>query len=127
MRDKEDGFDEFGSLLGPEETFDEIEFDLGTLEERIADLQEREKESTGVDPAICQRIRAEMLAKNLYREYGIKIGTLDLMTVLMYTGIKLSVDSLGHVQAGYDSLTYEPTGEAVVDLEKYKISRRIEK
>jgi|694.fasta_scaffold00128_15 hypothetical protein len=127
MRDKEDGFDEFGSLLGPEETFDEIEFDLGTLEERIADLQEREKESTGVDPAICQRIRAEMLAKNLYREYGIKIGTLDLMTVLMYTGIKLSVDSLGHVQAGYDSLTYESTGKDVVDLEKYKISRRIEK
>jgi hypothetical protein len=127
MRDKEDGFDEFGSLLGPEETFDEIEFDLGTLEERIADLQEREKESTGVDPAICQRIRAEMLAKNLYREYGIKIGTLDLMTVLMYTGIKLSVDSLGHVQAGYNSLTYESTGKDVVDLEKYKISRRIEK
>lgn len=127
MRDREDGFDEFGSLLGPEETFDEIEFDLGTLEERIADLQEREKESTGVDPAICQRIRAEMLAKNLYREYGIKIGTLDLMTVLMYTGIKLSVDSLGHVQAGYDSLTYESTGKDVVDLEKYKISRRIEK
>jgi hypothetical protein len=127
MRDEKDGFDEFGSLLGPEETFDEIEFDLGTLEERIADLQEREKESTGVDPAICQRIRAEMLAKNLYREYGIKIGTLDLMTVLMYTGIKLSVDSLGHVQAGYDSLTYESTGKDVVDLEKYKISRRIEK
>lgn len=127
MRDGQDGFDEFGSLLGPEETFDEIEFDLGTLEERIADLQEREKESTGVDPAICQRIRAEMLARNLYREYGIKIGTLDLMTVLMYTGIKLSVDSLGHVQAGYDSLTYESTGKDVVDLEKYKISRRIEK
>ena len=127
MRDEEDGFDEFGNSLSPEETFDEIEFDLGTLEERIADLQEREKESTGVDPAICQRIRAEMLAKNLYREYGIKIGTLDLMTVLMYTGIKLSVDSLGHVQAGYDSLTYESTGKDVVDLEKYKISRRIEK
>ena len=58
MRDKEDGFDEFGSLLGPEETFDEIEFDLGTLEERIANLQEREKESTRVDPAIFQSIRA---------------------------------------------------------------------
>lgn len=125
MTNGENEFSEFGSLLGPEETFDEIEYDLGTLEERIAELQEREKESTGVDPAFCQRMRAQELAKSLYRMYGINIGTLDLMKALMYTGIKLSLDSIGHVQAGYDSLTYDSTGEAIVDLEKYKISRRI--
>jgi hypothetical protein len=117
-----DGDDEI-----PEETWEDFEIDPEWLKREIEDLKEREKESTGVDPAFAQRIRAEELSKRLYMLYGIRIGTLDLMTALMYTGVKLALDSLGHVQAGYDSLTYEPAGEEVVDLQKYRVSRRIDK
>lgn len=97
-----------------------------SLEERIAEIQELEKESTGVDPALCQRMRSEELSKRLELMYGINISPLDLMTALLYTGVKLSIDSLGHVQSGYDSLSYESKGESIVDLKKYKISKRID-
>jgi hypothetical protein len=100
--------------------------DLEWLEQRIAELQELEKESTGVEPAFCQRMRAEEFAKRLEYLYGIHLGALDIMTALIHTGVKLSIDSLGHVQSGYDSLKYSVIGEEVVDLKKYKISRRLE-
>lgn len=97
------------------------------LEERIAELKELEKESTGVDPAYCQRVRAKELSKRLELMYGTRISALDLMNALLYTGVKLSIDSLGHVQSGYDSLSYESKGEVIVDFKKYKISREVDK
>lgn len=107
----------------------EEDWEWSTPEEiaaRVKELEELEKESTGVEPALCQRIRAEMLSEHLLRLYGIRIGPLDLMTALMYTGVKLSLDSLGHVQSGYNSLKYDPSQEEVPDLKKYRISKRLD-
>ena len=104
----------------PEAFYEDIEW----VATRIKELEELEKESTGVEPAFCQRIRAEEFAKRLDYLYGVKLGTIDIMNVLMEVGVKLSIDSLGHVRSGYDSLTYSAEGKEVVDLEKYQISRR---
>ena len=119
-------------------SMDEDEFDFANLPEdlgddpdwiakRIAELEELEKESTGVEPAFCQRMRAEEFAKRLGYLYGVRLGAIDIMNVLMEVGVKLSIDSLGHVRSGYDSLTYSALGEEVVDLKKYRISKRIER
>lgn len=100
--------------------------DIDWVATRIKELEELEKESTGVDPAFCQRIRAEEFAKRLDYRYGVRLSAIDIMNVLMEAGVKLSVDSLGHVRSGYDSLTYSIKGQDIVNLEKYRISKRIE-
>lgn len=112
--------DEFADL--PEDLGDDLEW----ITKRIAELEELEKESTGVEPALCQRIRAEELAKRLGYLYGVHLGPLDIMNALMEVGVKLSIDSLGHVRSGYDSLKYSALGKEVVDLKKYRISKRME-
>jgi hypothetical protein len=112
--------DEFADL--PEDLGDDLEW----VTKRIAELEELEKESTGVEPALCQRTRAEELAKRLGYLYGVHLGPLDIMNALMEVGVKLSIDSLGHVRSGYDSLKYSASGKEVVDLKKYRISKRME-
>lgn len=109
--------DEFRDL--PEDLIDDPEWAAKRMEE----LRELEKESTGVEPAFCQRIRAEEFAKRLGYLYGVRLGAIDIMNVLMEVGVKLSIDSLGHVRAGHDSLTYSAAGEKVVDFKKYRISK----
>jgi hypothetical protein len=97
------------------------------LKKEMEDLREREKESTGVEPAFAQRLRAEIFSERLLMLYGIYLSPLDVMEVLLWTGVKLSLDSLGHVQMGKNSLTYNAKDEEVVDLKKYRISKRIDK
>lgn len=104
----------------PEAFYEDIEW----VTTRIKELEELEKESTGGEPAYCQRSRAEEFSKRLEWLFGVRLSALDIMNALMITGVKLSIDSLGHVRSGYDSLTYSAEGEEVVDLEKYRISRR---
>lgn len=94
------------------------------LEWRTA-LEEREKESTGVEPAFAQRLRAETFSERLLMLYGIHLSPLDVMEVLMWSGVKLALDSLGHVQMGKNSLIYSAKDEEVVDLKKYRVSKRI--
>jgi hypothetical protein len=112
--------DEFADL--PEDLYDDPEW----AAKKRAELRELEKESTGGDPASCQRVRAEAFAKRLGYLYGVRLGPLDIMNALMEVGVKLSIDSLGHVRSGYNSLTYSAKGEEVVDLKKYRIAKRIE-
>jgi len=97
------------------------------LKKEMEDLREREKESTGVEPAFAQRLRAEMFSERLLMLYGIYLSPLDVMEVLMWSGVKLSLDSLGHVQMGKKSLTYSAKDEEVVDLKKYRVSKRIDR
>jgi hypothetical protein len=112
--------DEFADL--PEDLYDDLEW----AAKKRAELLELEKESTGQEPASCQRVRAEAFAKRLGYLYGIRLGPLDIMNALMEVGVKLSIDSFGHVRSGYDSLKYSAKGEEVVDLKKYRISKRME-
>lgn len=112
--------DEFADL--PEDLYDDLEWAAKRMEE----LRELEKESTGQEPAACQRIRAEAFAERLWYDYGVRLSTLDIMNALMNVGVKLSIDSLGHVRSGYNSLKYSAKGEEVVDLKKYRISKRME-
>jgi hypothetical protein len=111
----------------PEEVWDRVGIDPEWLKKEIEDLHEREKESTGVDPAFAQRLRAEMFSERLLSLYGIYLSPLDVMEVLMWTGVKLALDSLGHVKMGKNSLTYTSEEDGTVDLTKYKVKRRIEK
>lgn len=112
--------------MGPKDEFENLPEDVpGDLEwaaKRIEELKELEKESTGVEPAFCQRIRAKEFSKRLEWLFGVRLSALDIMDALMITGVKLSIDSLGHVRAGHDSLTYSAAGEKVVDFKKYRIS-----
>lgn len=112
--------DEFADL--PEDLYDDLEWAAKRMEE----LRELEKESTGGEPAACQRVRAEAFAERLLYDYGVRLSALDIMDALMLVGIKLSIDSLGHVRSGYESLKYSAKGKEVVDLKKYKVSRRID-
>ena len=112
--------DEFADL--PEDLYDDPEW----AAKKRAELLELEKESTGQEPASCQRVRAEAFAKRLGYLYGIRLGPLDIMNALMEVGVKLSIDSLGHVQMGKNSLTYSAKDEEVVDLKKYRVSKRID-
>lgn len=97
------------------------------VQKEMEELREREKESTGVEPAFAQRLRAEVFSERLLMLYGIYLPPLDVMEVLLWSGVKLSLDSLGHVQMGKNSLTYSAKDEEVVDLKKYRISKRIDK
>lgn len=115
--------DEFSDLSDlPEDLMDDLEWAAKRMEE----LRELEKESTGQEPAACQRVRAEAFAERLWYDYGVRLSALDIMNVLMNVGVKLSIDSLGHVRSGYDSLKYSASGKEVVDLKKYRISKRME-
>lgn len=111
----------------PEELWEEIGIDLEWVKKHRADIEEREKESTGVDPAFAQRIRAEMFSERLMMLYGIYLPPLAVMEVLLWSGVKLALDSLGHVQMGRNSLTYTSEEDGTVDLTKYRIKRRIDK
>lgn len=115
------------TTMGPKDEFENLPEDVpGDLEwaaKRREELRELEKESTGGDPASCQRVRAEEFAKRLGWLFGVRLSALDIMDALMITGVKLSIDSLGHVRAGHDSLTYSAVGEEVVDFKKYRISK----
>ncbi len=105
---------------------DSEDLDPEWLRKEMEDLREREKESTGVEPAFAQRLRAEMFSERLLMLYGVYLSPLAVMEVLLWTGVKLSLDSLGHVQMGKNSLTYSAKDEEVVDLKKYRISKRME-
>lgn len=105
---------------------EDIRADIEWAAKRMEELKELEKESTGGEPAACQRIRAEAFSKRLLDRYGVRLSALDIMNALMEVGIKLSIDSLGHVRSGYDSLTYSAEGEDVVDFKKYRITKRMD-